>query len=118
MVAATYRSDSDCRSTNDQRFRRTAGGIASCVLRQFPMALPPVPHLADSIVVGQIQTPLDGAMVVDPSTPARTALKELRSRNFDQAPVLSDGLPIGYVLARDLEHTRGPVEAHVRLILP
>lgn len=42
----------------------------------------------------------------------------LRERNFDQAPVVDDGVPIDYVLARDLAHTRGSFDAHVRPILP
>jgi hypothetical protein len=79
---------------------------------------PPVPHLSDSIVVGQLQTYLEAATVLLPSSPTQSALKVLRSRNFDQAPVLRDGVPVGYVLARDLENTRGRIEAHIHPILP
>lgn len=82
------------------------------------MPTPAVPHLSDSIIVGQLQTYLDHATVLSPSSPSRSSLKELRSQNFDQAPVVDGGVPIGYVLARDLENTRGSVEAHVRPILP
>ena len=82
------------------------------------MPAPPVPHIADSIVVGQLQTRLDGAVVLHRSSPARSARKLLQEKNFDQAPVVEDGVPIGYVLGRDLVNTRGRVDAHLRPILP
>lgn len=75
-------------------------------------------RLSESIVVGHLETPLAGAVVVEPSTPSRSALRALDRCNFDQAPVVENGEPIGYVLARDLRRTRGSVRANMRSILP
>ncbi len=75
-------------------------------------------RLSESIVVGHLETPLAGAVVFEPSTPSRSALKALERSNFDQAPVVLDGEPIGYVLARDLRKTRGSVRTNMRPILP
>lgn len=52
------------------------------------------------------------------STPARSGLRELQRRNYDQAPVVEDGTPIGFVLAKDLARGRGNVETFTRPILP
>lgn len=75
-------------------------------------------RLSDSILVGHIQTPLDGATVVTPTTPTRTAVRALREGNFDRAPVLDDGVPIGFVRAVDLSAGRGSVSGYVQPILP
>ena len=75
-------------------------------------------RLSDSILIGHIQTRLAGATVVEPSTPSRTARKALESRNFDQAPVMEGGVPIGFVRTTDLSDGRGNVSGYVQPILP
>lgn len=50
-----------------------------------------------------IQTKMrDKPVCVDISERADGALTRLRQRGFDQAPVLSDGIEIGYILTKDL----------------
>ena len=66
-----------------------------------------LPQLVESIVVGQLQTSLENATVFSPGTPMRSALKDLQRLNFDQAPVVEDRTPIGYVLARNVANKRG-----------
>lgn len=83
-----------------------------------PMTYPGIPSLAESIVVGVLQTALEGATVLAPDAPVRSAAKELRAQNYDQAPVVENGQPIGYVLLRDLLQGRGNVGARARPILP
>ena len=82
------------------------------------MPAPPISRLSDSILIGHLQTPLDDATVLTPSTPVRSGLRELRRGNYDQAPVVEDGTPIGFVLAQDLARGRGNVENYVHPILP
>src|SRR3954464_7829528 len=77
-----------------------------------------IPRLSDSILIGHIQTPLEGATVVTPDTPRRSAFNALRDGNFDQAPVVKDGTPVGYVLTVDLKTGGGLVGPFVRAILP
>lgn len=56
--------------------------------------------------------------MLSPKTPARSALRELKRHHYDQAPVVEDGIPVGFALAKDLTRSRGRVESHVRPILP
>ena len=76
------------------------------------------PRLADSITVERIQTPLNGATVLQPGDAAERALELLSAGKFDQAPVVRDGLPIGFVLTQDLAQTTGTIDDHIREILP
>lgn len=82
------------------------------------MSSPSISRLSDAILVGHIQTSLDGATVLSPNDPVRSALRELQSHNYDQAPVLEDGVAVGFVLARDLAKGRGRVASYIRPILP
>lgn len=80
---------------------------------------PSTSQLSDAIIVGHLQTPLEGATVLSPEAPVRSALRELTKDNYDQAPVVDDhGVPIGFALTRDLAKGRGRVANHVRPVLP
>ena len=74
--------------------------------------------LSTSIAVGHLATPLDGAAVITPTTPVRSARRLLDEGQFDQAPVIDGGVPIGYVLAGDLPKARGGVVSVMKPILP
>lgn len=76
--------------------------------------------LSRAMNVGSVLTPIEGAFVVAPDTPRRSAIRDLERFNFDQAPVVVDenDAPVGYVLRRDLEHGRGSVGSAMRPILP
>lgn len=82
------------------------------------MLAPAIPSLADSIVVGNLQSFLSTSTVLAPGDPLRRSVRLLRSLNFDQAPVIEAGHPTGYVLLRDLERGRGTVRSVMKSILP
>lgn len=77
-----------------------------------------IARISDGILVGHLQTPLEGATVVSPDMPRRTAYKLLSGMNFDQAPVIEHGVPVGYVLTKDLAAGRGSVASRAKDILP
>lgn len=79
----------------------------------------PVRALSDAITLGMLQTPMDSATVLEPRTSARAAVRLLSGMNFDQAPVVENGHPVGYATLEDLRGRRsGPVARVVRPILP
>lgn len=53
-----------------------------------------------------------------PDTPVRTAERVLMEKNFDQAPVVEEGVPVGYVLRSTLSRARGTVKTCMNDILP
>lgn len=74
--------------------------------------------LSRSISVGLLATPVEGATTFGPDTPVRTAAKVLGDQNFDQAPVVEAGVPVGYVLKATLSRARGTVKSCAQDILP
>ncbi len=52
--------------------------------------------------VGQVQTPLEETMVLDPDADAVEALALLRNRDESQAIVVEEGEPVGTITLRDL----------------
>ena len=77
-----------------------------------------VPLISSAIVIGHLQTELAVAVAFEETEPTRTARRRLLENNFDQAPVVNGGVPVGYVLRSELERGRGNVGAYVRPILP
>jgi hypothetical protein len=77
-----------------------------------------IPQISRAIGIGQLQTDLAVAVAFEESDPSRSARRQLQDNNFDQAPVVQGGVPVGYVLRSELERGRGSVGAYVRPILP
>ena len=79
----------------------------------------PIARLSDAILVGHLQTPLAGATVARPDDFQAVALRLLRANNFDQAPVVERGEPVGFVLTAAPSRTgRAKVRDVVQPILP
>jgi hypothetical protein len=90
--------------------------VASCDHRL--MSALTISRLSDSILVGHLQTPLEAAVAFSPSVASADAQRELVEANYDQAPVVVDGVPVGFVLTDDLTGSDRPVGDHVKGMLP
>jgi hypothetical protein len=75
--------------------------------------------VARAIRARLIQTSLERATVFEPTDPQDKAWAVLSHANFDQAPVIENGVPVGYVRRADLRPDSGDsLAAHTRPILP
>jgi hypothetical protein len=70
--------------------------------------------ISDGIVARHLLTSIDEAEWANSDEPARRAFLRLSRRNFDQAPVRSQGSLAGHVRTRDLASSAGSVSAFVR----
>jgi hypothetical protein len=71
--------------------------------------------LRDFFHADQIATSIAGAVTVTQSEPARAAYQRLADARFDQAPVLSENRPVGWVATEDLKGHRSVRSAMIPL---
>jgi hypothetical protein len=75
-------------------------------------------RIAEAITIGLLQTQLDGAVTFPADSSQTEAYRVLVAHNFDQAPVLEDDVPVGFVLRDDLGDSESSLTDCIRPILP
>lgn len=80
---------------------------------------PAYEEIGSAIRARHLETALAGAVCLQPETDEADAARVLQTNCYDQAPVVSEGLPIGFVLADELdERAEAPVSNKTHPLVP